>query len=53
MTLLLRDIPATVAGPKALEKLGGRIIDRDLWDQLKGMEEVKELIERRVILPLA
>ncbi len=29
------------------------MIDPGLWDHLKGMEEAKEIIERRVILPLA
>jgi transitional endoplasmic reticulum ATPase len=36
-----------------LERLGGRMIRADTWDQLGGMAREKELIERRVILPLA
>jgi transitional endoplasmic reticulum ATPase len=36
-----------------LADLGGRSIDPDLWDQLEGMEDVKDVIERRIILPLA
>src|SRR6266568_6864357 len=29
------------------------MINPGLWDELKGMEEAKEIIERRVILPLS
>lgn len=36
-----------------LSELGGRSIDPDLWQQLEGMETVKDVIERRIILPLA
>jgi len=50
---LEREIPPTVLGPTALAELGGVIIDRHLWDVLKGMDQAKEIIERRVILPLS
>lgn len=33
--------------------LGAVTIDQGLWDRLKGMDEPKDIIERRVILPLA
>ena len=36
-----------------LGQLGGRMIRAGAWDQLGGMIKEKELIERRVILPLA
>jgi AAA+ superfamily predicted ATPase len=36
-----------------LAAVGGRIIPPGLWDDLRGMDEAKEIIERRVILPLA
>jgi transitional endoplasmic reticulum ATPase len=36
-----------------LDKLGGRLIRPGLWDQLGGMVREKELIERRIIMPLA
>ena len=49
-TLGLR--PAT-APTGTLAELGGQMIRPGLWDELKGMEEAKEIIERRVILPLA
>ncbi len=42
-----------LATPPALEAVGGRTIPVGLWDELKGMDEAKEIIERRVILPLA
>ncbi|HUY52112.1 MAG TPA: GNAT family N-acetyltransferase [Streptosporangiaceae bacterium] len=37
----------------ALGQLGGRMVQAGAWDQLGGMAKEKELIERRVILPLA
>ena len=39
--------------PLALSAVGGRVIPSGLWDDLRGMDEAKEIIERRVILPLA
>jgi transitional endoplasmic reticulum ATPase len=36
-----------------LGQLGGRMVRADAWDQLGGMVREKDLIERRVILPLA
>jgi transitional endoplasmic reticulum ATPase len=36
-----------------LGQLGGRMVRAGAWDQLGGMTREKELIERRVILPLA
>jgi transitional endoplasmic reticulum ATPase len=50
---LEREISLTVLGPTALADLGGISIDRHLWDVLKGMDQAKEIIERRVILPLS
>jgi transitional endoplasmic reticulum ATPase len=35
-----------------LGQLGGRMLPRGLWNKLAGMEHEKELIERRVVLPL-
>jgi transitional endoplasmic reticulum ATPase len=46
----LADAPTA---PEALTRLGGRIIGPGLWEELRGLEHEKELIERRVILPLA
>lgn len=46
------DLPETVASPSLLVELGGRMIEPGLWNQLKGMDDPKEVIEKRVILPL-
>lgn len=51
--LMQRDVATSVATPAVLAELGGRMIDPNLWIDLKGMDEAKEIIERRVILPLA
>lgn len=42
-------------GPAAglLDDLGGRFLPNDLWAKVAGMEKEKDLIERRVVLPLA
>ncbi|MFE7775041.1 GNAT family N-acetyltransferase [Streptomyces sp. NPDC057445] len=42
-------------GPAAglLEDLGGRFLAGGLWAQVAGMEAEKDLIERRVVVPLA
>ncbi|MGW6062113.1 ATP-binding protein [Streptomyces sp. NPDC055189] len=44
-----------VQGPAAgvLDDLGGRLLPGDLWARLAGMEREKDLIERRIVLPLA
>jgi len=36
-----------------LSELGGRLMPRDLWDLVAGMKREKELLERRLVLPLA
>ncbi len=50
---LERRLPDTVAVPSGLAELGGRMIHPGLWRELKGLEDAKQVIERRVILPLA
>jgi transitional endoplasmic reticulum ATPase len=45
--------PVGLADVGILAQLGGRMIRARTWDQLGGMAREKELIERRVILPLA
>ncbi|WP_024287772.1 ATP-binding protein [Cellulomonas sp. KRMCY2] len=37
----------------ALSELGGRILPRGLWDAVGGMQREKDLLERRLVLPLA
>jgi transitional endoplasmic reticulum ATPase len=36
-----------------LNTLGGRVLTRDLWPKLAGMHEEKEIIDKRVVMPLA
>jgi GNAT superfamily N-acetyltransferase len=36
-----------------LSQLGGRVLPRGLWELMAGMHREKELIEQRLILPLA
>lgn len=45
----------TMTGPERgiLGQLGGRLLRPDLWELLGGMVHEKDLIERRVVLPLA
>jgi transitional endoplasmic reticulum ATPase len=45
--------PVDPGSAGVLGELGGRMIRADAWDRLGGMVREKELIERRVILPLA
>jgi transitional endoplasmic reticulum ATPase len=45
--------PVGPADVGILGQLGGRMIRADTWSKLGGMAREKELIERRVILPLA
>lgn len=48
-----RELAAGAVAPPILRELGGRMIDSGLWEQLKGIDEAKQIIEHRVILPLA
>jgi SpoVK/Ycf46/Vps4 family AAA+-type ATPase len=45
--------PTTGAVASLLEDLGGRLLPADLWEGVAGMEVEKNLIERRIVLPLA
>jgi MoxR-like ATPase/ribosomal protein S18 acetylase RimI-like enzyme len=53
MSLYQKLEPVGPADVGILGQLGGRMIRPGTWDQLGGMAREKELIERRVILPLA
>jgi transitional endoplasmic reticulum ATPase len=53
VTHLQRQLPRAPAAPRALARLGGHVVGPGLWQELQGLEAAKELIERRVILPLA
>jgi transitional endoplasmic reticulum ATPase len=48
-----RHIPVQREELKRLAELGGRVLPRGLWDGVGGMNTEKELLERRVVLPLA
>jgi transitional endoplasmic reticulum ATPase len=48
-----RRIPVQGQELKALADLGGRILPRDLWANVGGMVREKELLERRLVMPLA
>lgn len=49
---LERSLSDRLIAGTALADAGGRMIAPGLWAELRGMEEAKEIIERRVILPL-
>jgi len=52
LTYFERVVPLQPQEVGLLEDLGGRMLPRGLWERLAGMEHEKELIERRVVLPL-
>lgn len=43
----------TTANRGLLGQLGGRLLRPDLWGSLKGMAREKDLIDQRIVLPLA
>jgi GNAT superfamily N-acetyltransferase len=47
----LEQLVAADAG--LLGALGGRVLPTGLWDAMAGMEQEKQVIERRIVLPLA
>jgi transitional endoplasmic reticulum ATPase len=53
MVLYERVEPVDPGSAGVLGQLGGRMVRAGAWEQLGGMVREKELIERRVILPLA
>jgi transitional endoplasmic reticulum ATPase len=50
---LERPVSSVSEVPSGLVDVFGRMIQPGLWDEMKGLDEAKEIIERRVILPLA
>ena len=52
LTYFERIVPLQPQEVGLLETLGGRMLPRNLWQRLAGMEREKELIERRIVLPL-
>jgi transitional endoplasmic reticulum ATPase len=51
-TYLQRTLAPTTEAPEALTRLGGRTVGPGLWESLRGVDDAKRIIERRVILPL-
>ena len=48
-----REIPVSEKERAILGDLGGRVLAGDLWDGIAGMQQEKELLERRLVLPLS
>lgn len=44
--------PSEPVSSALLEQVGGTYLPEGLWDRIAGMADVKEIIERRVILPV-
>ncbi|MFE9169559.1 ATP-binding protein [Streptomyces kebangsaanensis] len=44
--------PPGAANADVLAALGGRVLPEGLWDAMAGMEREKQVVERRVVLPL-
>ena len=53
LVYLERDVAPSVTLPDAVVEVGGRMVPTGLWESLKGMDQAKEVVERRVVLPLA
>lgn len=48
-----REIPISEKERGILAEIGGRLLPGDLWDGIAGMQSEKELLERRLVLPLS
>jgi ribosomal protein S18 acetylase RimI-like enzyme len=48
-----REIPVSEKERAVLRELGGRLLPSDLWQTVAGMQREKELLERRLVLPLS
>ena len=48
-----REIPISEKERSILGDLGGRVLPRDLWSGIAGMQKEKEMLERRLVLPLS
>jgi transitional endoplasmic reticulum ATPase len=52
LTYFERVVPLQPQEVGLLGELGGRMLPRGLWESLAGMEHEKQVIERRIVLPL-
>lgn len=48
-----REIPVSEKERGLLAELGGRLLPGDLWSDIAGMQGEKEMLERRLVLPLS
>lgn len=48
-----REIPISEKERTILSELGGRLLPSDLWESIAGMQKEKEMLERRLVLPLS
>lgn len=48
-----RRVPVQRAEATHLAELGGRVLPGDLWDAVGGMRREKEMLEKRLVMPLA
>ena len=48
-----RDVPIRQEEILLLRELGGRVLGRDRWDSIGGMQREKRVLEQRLVLPLA
>ncbi|GAA2036585.1 hypothetical protein GCM10009819_21500 [Agromyces tropicus] len=48
-----RRIPVQREELSSLAELGGRLMPRDLWEAVAGMHREKEILEQRLVMPLA
>jgi GNAT superfamily N-acetyltransferase len=48
-----REIPVSEKERTILSELGGRLLPNDLWSAIAGMQSEKEMLERRLVLPLS
>lgn len=48
-----RNVPVRQEELTLLRDLGGRVLARDRWDNIGGMQQEKQILERRLVLPLS
>jgi len=51
--LYLRDASMIPEELAVIERFGGQVLATNLWESLKGFSSAKEILERRVVAPLA
>lgn len=48
-----RRMPVQPTELNSLAELGGRLLPRDLWESVAGMHHEKQILEQRLVMPLA